>query len=302
MTSVSNLCWRALRLPAKSIRWIYRTILTIALGLEQHWRRVGGRFYMQIDPMDPVDRAFYLGAYEQDLVRLVATMVRPGDVCIDVGAQKGFITFHLAVAVGPEGQVMAFEPDPRAMDALASNAHRNGFEQVKLFGCALGDRDGTCEFALSRQLGWSSRFPNEVAQRVVASRTSVCTRRLDDVLAEAGVLPETHKLSFVKIDAEGSEPLILLGARETIDRFRPTIHIEINKASLEAGGFPTDAIESLLRSLDYDLFAISFKRSGLSFRRRLSLTPVASLESDIQSSGNVLAVSCRGLARVRCAA
>jgi FkbM family methyltransferase len=252
---------------------------------------------MQIDPRDRIDRSFYFGAYEQHLVRLIATTVRPGDVCIDVGAQKGFITFHLAVAAGPGGQVMAFEPDPRAMEALSSNVHLNGFEQVKLFACALGDRDGACEFVLSRQLGWSSRFPNEVAQAVVASTTSVCTRRLDDVLAEAGVSPETHNLSFMKIDAEGSEPLILQGARETLEQFRPTIHIEVNKASLYAGGFSTDSIESLLRSLDYELFAIGVRRSGWLLQRRLSLTPVASLASDIQGCQDVLAVSSRSLAR-----
>jgi FkbM family methyltransferase len=279
------------------MRWTYWAIRRIALGQAQRWRLVSGKFYMQIDPRDPMDRSFYFGAYEQHLVRLIAATVRPGDVCIDVGAQKGFITSHLAVAVGPGGQVMAFEPDPRAMQALASNVRRNGFEQVKPFACALGDCDGACEFVLSRQLGWSSRFPNEAAQAVVASTTSVCTRRLDDVLAEAGVRPETHRLSFLKIDAEGSEPLILPGARETIERFRPAIHIEVNKASLRAGGFGTDSIESLLRSLDYELFAISFRRSGWLLQHRLCLTRVASLASDIQDFQDVLAVSPRSLAR-----
>jgi len=248
---------------------------------------------MQIDPNDWMDRAFYLSSYEQHLVHLIAATVRSGDVCIDVGAQKGFITLHLAVAVGPGGQVMAFEPDPRAMEALSSHVLRNGFEQVKLYACALGDRDGVCEFVLSRQLGWSSRFPNEFAKAAVASITSVCTRRLDDVLAEVGVCPETHHLSFMKIDAEGSEPLILQGARETIERFRPTIHIEVNKASLYAGGFSTDSIEFLLRSLDYELYAIGFRRSGWLLRRRLSLIPVASLASDIQGCQDLLAVSSR---------
>jgi FkbM family methyltransferase len=243
MNGLGTLCLRALRVSARFIRSIYWEIRTIALGRTQQWRPVGGKFYMRIDPKDWMDRSFYFGTYEQHLVRLIAAMVRPGDVCIDIGAQKGFITLQLAATVGPEGQVMAFEPDPRAMEALSSNVRRNGFEQVKLFAAALGDRDGACEFVLSRQLGWSSRFPNETAKAAAASTTSVCARRLDNVLAEMGVSPETHPLSFMKIDAEGSEPLILQGARETIRRFRPTIHIEVNRASLRAGGFCTDSIE-----------------------------------------------------------
>ena len=177
---------------------------------------------------------------------------------------------------------MAFEPDPRPMEALSSHVQRNGFEHVKLYACALGDRDGACEFALSRQLGWSSRFPNEVAKATVTSTTSVCTRRLDDVLAEAGVNPETHHLSFMKIDAEGSEPLILQGAQETLKRLRPTVHIEVNKPSLRAGGFSADSIETLLRSFGYQLYAVRFRRTG-GLRRRLSLVPVASWRGSARS-------------------
>jgi FkbM family methyltransferase len=245
---------------------------------------------MRIDPKDWMDRAFYLGFYEQHLVHLIAATVRPGDVCIDVGAQKGFMTLHLAKAVGPGGRVIAFEPDPRAMEALTSNVQRNAFEQVRLYSCALGDCEASCRFALSHQLGWSSRFPNDLAKPAVATTISVRTRRLDDIIAEAGLVPETHRISFIKIDAEGSEPLVLQGAQETLKRFRPTVHIEVNKPSLCAGGFSADSIETLLCPLDYQLLAVRWRRTGW-LQRRLSLIPLASLTSDIGACDDVLAVS-----------
>jgi FkbM family methyltransferase len=246
---------------------------------------------MNIDPKDWMDRACYLGSYEQHLIRLIASTVRSGDVWVDVGAQEGFITLHLATAVGPLGRVVAFGPDPRAMESLRSNVQRNGFAQVKLFTCALGDCDAACEFALSHQLGWSSRFPNDLAKPTIASTISVKTRRLDDILAEAGMVAGTHRISFIKIDTEGSELLVLRGARETLTRFRPTIHIEVNKASLAAGGFSTDSMESLLRSLKYELFALRWRRTGALLQRRLYLSPVASLTSDIGACEDVLAVN-----------
>jgi hypothetical protein len=116
-------------------------------------------------------------------------------------------------------------------------------------------------------------------------------------MAETDIAPETHHISFIKIDAEGSEPLVLQGARKTLARFRPTIHIEVNKASLYAGGFSTASIESLLRSLDYELYAIGLRRSGWLLRHRLSLIPVASIASDFQGCQDVLAVSSRGHSR-----
>ncbi len=245
---------------------------------------------MHIDPWDAMDCGFYLGSYQPHTVRLIAATVRPGDFCIDVGAQKGFLTLHLAKAVGPGGHVIAFEPDPRAMEALRSNVQRNGFEQVRLYSCALGESsDASCRFALSHQLGWSSRFPNDIAKPTVESTISVRSRRLDDIMAETDVAPETHRISFIKIDAEGSEPLVLQGAQETLRRFRPVVHIEVNKSSLQAGGFSPDSIEALLRPLDYQLYAIRHRRTGWRWRR-LSLIPVASLTSDIGGCEDVLAV------------
>jgi len=290
MTSLVDACMPVLRLFGRPIRRSYLNLRAASLGRVPQWRYVGGKFYMHIDPEDWTDRAFYLGSYARQLVHLIARTVQPGEVCIDVGAQKGFITLHLAKAVGAGGQVIAFEPDPRAMEALRSNVQRNGFEQVRLHSCALGDRDASCSFALSHQLGWSSRFPNEVAKPAIASSIFVQTRRLDDIVAETGMAAGTHRISFVKIDAEGSEPLVLEGAQETLKRFRPMVHIEINKPSLCAGGFSADSIETLLRPLGYQLCAIRFPVAGW-LRRRLSLVPVTSLSSDIGDCEDVLAVS-----------
>jgi FkbM family methyltransferase len=279
-----------LRLFGRPIRRGYLDLRTIRLGKVPQWQLVGGKFYMRIDPHDWMDRAFYLGSYEQHLVHLIATMVRPGDVCIDVGAQKGFMTLHLAEVVGGKGRVIAFEPDPRAMEALRANVQRNGFKQVSLSSCALGDCEAYCRFALSRQLGWSSRFPNELAKPTITSSISVRTRRLDDIIAEAGVVAGTHRISFIKIDAEGSEPLVLQGAQETLTRFRPTVHIEVNKPSLCAGGFSPDSIETLLRPLGYQLYAIRFGKTRW-LHRRPSLVPLASFASDVGDLEDVLAVS-----------
>lgn len=290
MTSFVDACLPVLRFPARAIRWNCRAIRTILLGRAPQWRFVGGKFYMRIDPHDVTDRAFYLGTFSPELIQLIAVLVRPGDVCLDVGAQKGFIALHMARAAGPSGRVIAFEPDPRAMDALRSNVQRNALEQVSLFPCALADSDAECKFALSRQIGWSSRFPNELARPTVISTVSVRTRRLDDVIAELGLQPLNDRLSLIKIDAEGSEPLVLQGALQTLQRFRPTIHIEINRASLRAGGFTSGSIEDLLRSLNYDLFTLRFRRAGAWLRRRLNLRPVASLTSGMQVCEDVLAV------------
>ena len=50
--------------------------------------------------------------YEPDLLYAFLHFIRPGDVCIDAGANIGYHTIFMSQLVGPTGLVLAFEPDP----------------------------------------------------------------------------------------------------------------------------------------------------------------------------------------------
>jgi FkbM family methyltransferase len=268
-------------------RWARAARLSM-LGDEPQWRMIGcGGLVMKIDRKDYSDRAYCVGLYERHILHLIRTIVRPGDVCIDVGAQKGYITLHLAKAVKSSGRVMAFEPDPRAMELLQAHCGRNRLENVALYPYALADAPGKCGFTLSKQLGWSSRFPNPLAAAVQASMIEVDTHRLDDVVAAPGVRPQS--ISFIKIDAEGSEPLVLAGAEQTLRTFRPILLFEVNKPSLRAANLSTEGMEERLRALGYQLYTILLMRVG--FRLTLSLAPVESLACSIGEFDNILAVT-----------
>src|SRR6266481_4182242 len=58
------------------------------------------------------------GHYEQEEIRFVQGLLRPGDAAIDAGAHIGFFTMQMAAAVGPEGRVYAFEPLDSNADLL----------------------------------------------------------------------------------------------------------------------------------------------------------------------------------------
>ena len=59
------------------------------------------------------------------------------------------------------------------------------------------------------------------------------------------------RLDFLKIDAEGWEPLILDGGRETIRQFLPAMLIEVNTWPLGKMGFTPEDIWKLLDELGY---------------------------------------------------
>ncbi len=230
-----------------------RRVRLAPLGRRPGWRRVAGSFSMLIDPRDPMDQAFYLGLYESHLVRLIADLVRPGDVCIDVGAHTGYITLHLARAVDSGGRVLAVEADPRAAELLRANLHHNSLQRVSVWNCAAADQSGACPFTLSKQLGWSSRFVNDLARPLASAVISVDARRLDDIAGEAGLRPGRDRLSFIKIDVEGSEHLVLAGARRLLAQFRPILYVELNRDSLSTAGVSQTRVPEDLDAAGYEI-------------------------------------------------
>lgn len=217
---------------------------------------------MKIGPTQGMDIGYYLGTYEPALIRLISILVKPGDVAADIGTHKGYITLALANRTGSDGTVVSIDPDPRDFGEMSDNCDRNNFHHVQKFSCVANDVEGLCEFSLSSALGNSSRFPNEIALPTVSSTISVKTRTLDDILRAARVSPETP-VSFVKIDAEGSEPLVFQGMKRMLSLHHPAICMEVNNGSLKAGGFTAPFISQFLTPHGYRFFKLTWKRNAL---------------------------------------
>jgi len=269
---------------------LYRKLRLNLLGKEKSWRKVATGFWMYIDPEDSSDVSIFFGTYERALVRAIYALVRRGEICVDVGAEKGYITLHLACAVGNSGRVLSFEPDFRAVHELSENCAKNGVSSiVKILTYALADKEGVCRFALSKRIGFSSRFPNETARPLISSFLSIPTKTLDQVLKEERIHPRHDTLSFIKIDAEGSEPLIIAGMSKTLEQFRPAVWVEVNRGSLRTAGFSEETIEGQLRSAGYELFRPREFR-GVFFRLEFYLDIVHDLKKEPGELMSILAI------------
>lgn len=62
-----------------------------------------------------------VSTYEPDVCATIERIVKPGWVCVDVGAHVGRITHLLADLVGPAGCVVAFEAHPVNVEQLRHN-------------------------------------------------------------------------------------------------------------------------------------------------------------------------------------
>ncbi len=176
--------------------------------------------------------ASILNKYEFGPVR-----VEPGDVVIDVGANIG--EFSRAVA-GCAGQVISVDPDPNVWGVLARNLE--GLNNVRILQIALSDTDGEIDFYLSTESADSSIVQPRKFSDVIKVRAST----LDSLVKDAA-LP---MVDFLKLEAEGWEPEILAGARQTLKI--------TNKVAVDAGperhGQPTaDAVEKLLTDAGFSV-------------------------------------------------
>jgi FkbM family methyltransferase len=163
---------------------------------------------------------------------LLPQLLSPGDWVIDVGANVGHYTARLSELVGAEGRVVAFEPIPETFAILASNARLFAHQNVTLINAAMSDR---CDVVRMDMPLHESGLDNFYQARISSvGSIAVLATPLNDWRLD-------HRISLVKIDAEGHEESVLAGMIQMVTRDRPTLIIETF----------TDSIQRKLDSLGY---------------------------------------------------
>lgn len=201
-----------------------------------------------------------LGIAEPELLGL-DQLVRPGDVCFDIGAGYGLYTFPLADLVGPAGRVYAFEPLPVPHRILSTLHRRTRLSQVIIRRAALGPVAGDQELVLPYRFGlpihgWAHLKAGQVrpGRRISFSTTrSLPTPVLtvDEVCRQQ----EVERVAFLKIDVEGFEPAVLAGAGEVLARDRPLLLLEIEDRHLDKYGRTAAGVSASLRGRGYTMLA-----------------------------------------------
>ena len=146
-------------------------------------------------------------------------------VVIDVGAWHGLFTLFFARAVGKEGTVVAFEPNPRNCGQIKRNVTANEFTNVDVRDVALGAAAGTGVLIFDKvATGRGSIDKRRTPGQKSTMSVQVKIDSLDNQIKTAGC-PEPD---FVKIDAEGMEYQVLLGMKKLIQRRSPRLLIELH--------------------------------------------------------------------------
>jgi FkbM family methyltransferase len=226
------------------------------------------------------------GRYEPHFAELFSLLVRPGDWCVDVGANVGVHTVRLAKLAGQPGKVIAIEPDPEVIRRAERNVALNGLETVRLVNAAASDQPG--EMHLYRPGAWdTSRARASLLHHphLTEAATVDPVVTLDDICAGGPI-------SLIKINVEGHEAAVVRGAAATIAACMPTVIFEYAPDLLES------AEQSPFRWLakrGYVMFAVRAARHRITGRVRLALDVAP---EQPREGGTILAVPPATAARI----
>jgi len=197
------------------------------------------------------------------------SLLQPGDVAIDVGANLGCYTVPFGERVGPLGKVLAFEPFRWLNQIVSANVAINGLSNVWVLPVGLstqlnrfearppqlrffsspggmklqGQQDGLKQEEALQLYDWDS--PAEL----------ITVAPLDELIFGQGAqtallgIPPVNDIRLIKIDVEGMEKEVIAGAQETVRRFKPIIWTE-NVAYFSSNGQDT-AFLQIFDALEY---------------------------------------------------
>ncbi len=183
---------------------------------------------------------YYNGMPDPQEMLFLKHYLRPGDNVIDAGANIGIYTLFLASIVGPDGHVLAFEPDSLCASRLRENVLLNRLSNVTVKQAAVADYAGSAEFSL----GGDEAGTFADLRKTERTQTVEVVRLADE------------KLNFAagKMDVEGAEPAALRGA--DLARQNPPVWlIELTRRTLSRSGTSLEYVVDLLRGHGYQLWA-----------------------------------------------
>ncbi len=166
-------------------------------------------------------------------------VVTSGSTAIDVGANIGFFTLRFARWVGPEGHVIAIEPEARNCDSLHRRVSRAGLSDiVTCVQAAAADRHRELRLTLN---------PGHPGDHHLGNHGEPVPGVTLDELAASDPRPVT----LIKIDVQGAESMVLSGARRLIERHHPAVFVEVDERSLSRLGSSSSQLINTLVSLGY---------------------------------------------------
>jgi len=184
--------------------------------------------------------------HEAGEVKFLESIANEGIHAIDIGANIGITTVAIAKRIRRGGKLYSFEPVPEYFNILKDNVSSNGLDNVKVYELAVTDQEGRAPF-----------YQKELSSGIVfeegAKKFEVTTTTIDRFLTAEKI----GIMNLINMDCEGSELLVLRGARETLSKNKAKILCEVHHDFLKQLGQSVKDIVQYLQGLRFQVQSVS---------------------------------------------
>jgi FkbM family methyltransferase len=209
-------------------------------------------------------------SYDIILSDVFRRTLRQGDIVIDVGANVGYVSAVAASYVGPSGEVHGFEPLPECFERLQVLQALNPRHKLVFTNAALGEKPGALSISYDPRGG--SRNATLVPGYSNPRNVQVPVMCLDDYVSVN--ICRSERIKVIKIDVEGFEFPVLLGAEKFLARSacRPLIVCEIKPYELRKCGFTIEMFDRYMKKFGYHAY------DSVRCNKRLDLCSLVGME------------------------
>jgi FkbM family methyltransferase len=211
---------------------------------------------MDLEFVDQSATHIFFQHYEKEEAEIISSYVKKGMRVLDIGANIGYFTLLMAQKVGANGRVYSFEPNPRMVSQLKKNIGLNkdlNDGRIKLQDIALGNSEGESDFYSPVRGAEGVGGLKDTKRAEFGELFRVRVSKLDTWISEEKI----EKIDFVKMDVEGGELDILLGAPIMLGKMRPTILFEVVELNTAPYGYSGKDIFEYLRLYSYQIMPLS---------------------------------------------
>lgn len=219
------------------------------------------------------------GVWQRPLTVFIDGMLRQGDIFVDVGANIGYFSIIAASAVGPQGRVHSFEPDPENFELLKLNGRLNGLNNITFHNLALADQPGkTLLYRSEVNRGRHSLCPGPG----LAGSMKVPVTTLS--LALQG---ENAPIRMIKIDVQGIDLAVLKGMEQLLDgrSAKPKIILEFSPKDNQSMAAGLKFFRDFVSVHDYSVHAFVANERRSVIPPRISLDTLLALQEDFVRYG-----------------
>jgi FkbM family methyltransferase len=211
---------------------------------------------------DSVLSRYIYDSFETSEIVFLNDFLNEGDSFVDIGSNIGLFSLYASGKVGPNGQVIAFEPASQTYNRLLENIQLNNINNVKAYQLGLSDKDEILELNISSSgyEAWNTFVQTTDAKFSLKEKVQV--KSFDHFLDENAINAVT--ISLIKLDVEGFEINVLKGSTRLLaGDSAPVFMVEFTDENAIGAGHCCHELYKLLLQYGYSWYNYDTTRKKL---------------------------------------